>query len=49
MLTAVPNHIGITFDDALSVADDSNKNLTGAQKELLLWHWKLGHANLQCI
>ena len=24
------------------VGDDSNKNLTGPQRELLLWHWKLG-------
>lgn len=24
------------------VADDLNPNLTGGQKELLLWHWKLG-------
>ena len=24
-----------------TVADDSNKNLTGPQKELLQWHWKL--------
>ena len=24
------------------VGDDSNANLTGPQRELLLWHWKLG-------
>ena len=24
------------------VGDDSNSNLTGPQRELLLWHWKLG-------
>ncbi|KAL7465924.1 hypothetical protein ACHAXS_006229 [Conticribra weissflogii] len=24
------------------VGDDSNQNLTGPQRELLLWHWKLG-------
>ena len=24
------------------VGDDSNENLTGPQRELLLWHWKLG-------
>jgi hypothetical protein len=24
------------------VGDSSNSNLTSAQKELLLWHWKLG-------
>ena len=33
----------------MSVADESNQNLTSVQKELLLWHWKLGHANLQWI
>ena len=25
-----------------TIGEDSNKNLTGPQKELLLWHWKLG-------
>ena len=61
MLPAVPHHISLTFDDAstlgdghsvhnyMSVADESNQNLTSMQKELLLWHWKLGHANLQWI
>ena len=61
MLPAEPCHVGLTFDDAtvlgdghsvrnyMSVADESNQNLTRAQKELLLWHWKLGHANLQWI
>ena len=24
------------------VGDDSNNNLSGPQRELLLWHWKLG-------
>jgi hypothetical protein len=33
----------------LSVADETNQNLTGAQKELLGWHWKLGHANMPWI
>ena len=61
MLPTEPCHIGLTFDDAtvlgdghsvynyMSVADESNQNLTRAQKELLLWHWKLGHANLKWI
>ena len=61
MLPAEPHHVGLTFDDAtalgdghsvhnyMSVADESTQNLTRAQKELLLWHWKLGHANLQWI
>ena len=61
MLPAEPCHVGLMFDDAMvlgdghsvynymSVADESNQNLTRAQKELVLWHWKLGHANLQWI
>ena len=61
MLPAEPHHLGLTFDDAttlgdghsvhnyMSVADESNQNLTSAQKELLLLHWKLGHANFQWI
>ena len=60
MLPVEPCHIGLMFDDAMvlgdghsmynfmSVADESNQNLTHAQK-VLLWHWKLGHANLQWI
>jgi hypothetical protein len=31
-----------------NVSGDANQNLTGAQKELLLWHWKLG-INMQRI
>ena len=30
-----------------SIVDTTNQNLTGAQKELLLWHWKLGHVNMR--
>jgi Reverse transcriptase (RNA-dependent DNA polymerase) len=33
----------------LSVADETNQNLTRAQKELLLWHWKLGHAGFAWV
>ena len=29
----------------LSVGDESNQNITAAQKESLLWHWKLKHLN----
>ena len=28
---------------SLSVADETNQNLNPRQKELLLWHWRLGH------
>ena len=30
------------------VADETNQQLTGPQKELLLWHWKLG-INMQHV
>jgi GAG-pre-integrase domain len=33
----------------VTVADETNQNLTMAQKELLLWHWRLGHINFQWI
>jgi hypothetical protein len=33
----------------LSVADETNQNLTSSQKELLKWHWRIGHANMQWI
>ena len=32
-----------------TVVDNVNINLTAAQKELLKWHWKLGHFNCQWI
>jgi hypothetical protein len=35
--------------DLMSVADETNQNLSKAQKELLKWHWKLGHCNFQWI
>jgi hypothetical protein len=50
---------GLTFEDRhyltqpnllslfLSIADETNQNLTALQKELLLWHWKLGHVGFQ--
>jgi hypothetical protein len=51
--------IGLSFEDIqvmsesasvyLTVADETNQNLISSQKELLLWHWRLGHANFQWI
>jgi hypothetical protein len=35
------------MDSYLSVLDQVNQNITSAQKELLLWHQKLGHAGFQ--
>jgi hypothetical protein len=29
----------------LAVADEMNQNITAAQKLLLKWHWRLGHAS----
>jgi hypothetical protein len=44
--------VGLTFEDTnmlanLTVADEVSQNLTTAKKELLLWHWKLGHADMK--
>jgi hypothetical protein len=33
----------------MSVVDETNQNLSPCQKELFLWHWKLGHANFNWI
>ena len=61
MLPTTTRTVGLTFEDAcvlgdgfsartfMSVADETNQNLTASQKELLIWHWKLGHANFQWI
>ena len=35
--------------ELMSVADETNQNSTKQQKELLQWHWKLGHCNFQWI
>jgi GAG-pre-integrase domain len=40
------------FDSAttyLPVADETIQNLTSPQKELMLWHWRLGHINFQWV
>jgi hypothetical protein len=51
--------VGIAYDNICSLADptiafayinmadETNRNLTAAEKELLLWHWRLGHINFQ--
>jgi hypothetical protein len=53
--------VGLTYNDLrpltdtvlvttyLGVADEANQNLTLSQKELLRWHWRLGHINLQWV
>ena len=32
-----------------SVAEETNQNITQAQKELLLWHWRLGHIGFELV
>jgi hypothetical protein len=51
--------VGITIQDRdlltdgrlinMSVANETNQNLTANQKELLTWHWKLGHCHFGWI
>ena len=35
--------------ELMTVADETNQNSSKSQKELLQWHWKLGHCNFQWI
>ena len=61
MLPGQSSHNGLTCEDALTlqdgytatsymlVAQETSHNLTKIQKELLIWHWKLGHAQLPWI
>jgi hypothetical protein len=37
------------IEQTLTLLDDNNYNLTKPQKELLLWHYRLGHAGFQWI
>ncbi len=52
--------VGFTFKDRttftamgdwafMSIADEVNQNIMASQKELLKWHWRLGHANFNWI
>jgi hypothetical protein len=61
MLPTEAHTCGLIFEDVsyfndvdglrsfLSVAEQTNQNLTASQKELLLWHWKLSHAGFQWV
>ena len=61
MLSGRQTKMGLAFEDVMalskefdchglmSVADEVNQNVTQAQRELLTWHWKLGHANFEWI
>jgi hypothetical protein len=43
-------HMSPQVDDVLmSVGEETNQNLTGSQKELLNWHWRLGHIGFQWL
>jgi hypothetical protein len=39
----------VALSAALSVTDDHNTNLTTAQKELLKWHYRLGHVGFKWL
>ena len=51
------NIAGLSFEECAflgnatlnSIVDTTNLNMTASQKELLLWHWKLGHAHMKWI
>jgi hypothetical protein len=61
MLPKVIVPVGLSFEDTqvlmdgtqlrglMSVADEMNQNITASQKELLMWHWRLGHAGFQWV
>ena len=58
MLPATQTQMGLTFEDVMSiqemeafmsVAAETNQNVTAAQRELLSWHWRLGHAHFEWI
>ena len=33
----------------ITVADETNQNITPSQKELLIWHWRLPHAGMHWV
>jgi GAG-pre-integrase domain len=37
----------VTAPTYVTVADETKQNLAAAQKDLLLWHWRLGHISFQ--
>jgi hypothetical protein len=59
MMSAWQPIVGVTLQDCstltntrivgMSVGEETNQNLTSRQKELLLWHWKLGHCHFGWI
>jgi hypothetical protein len=60
MLTGPQPKIGLTYEDAItlgtpevgcymSVAAQVNQNITATQKDLLKWHWRLGHLHFSWL
>jgi hypothetical protein len=49
ILRTVPSHISQRDQAYLNVLASDNVNLTHSQKELLQWHFRLGHFNLRWI
>jgi len=60
MLPDMMVQMGLTFEDSqlfkslgtsanVTVVNDLNQNIPASQKELLTWHWKLGHAHFKWI
>jgi hypothetical protein len=45
-LSALPGTVSVAHS---TVADETNQNITRAQKELLLWHWRFGHCGFQWV
>ena len=54
----IPEHkekLCLAFDDVpsqrsySSVAEETSQNLTKPQKDLLVWHWKLGHMGMRWL
>jgi hypothetical protein len=45
-LSALPGTMSLAHS---TVADETNQNITRAQKELLLWHWRFGHCGFQWV
>ena len=46
VLAAIPGTESLAHS---TVADETNQNITRAQKELLLWHWRFGHCGFQWV
>jgi hypothetical protein len=48
-LSALSDLLGTVSPSHSTVADETNQNITCAQKELLLWHWQFGHCGFQWV